>query len=134
MSQTYLIENKNLDYLFGNVSFSNLSTMYIGLSTSVVNQDGTGATEPSGGGYLRVSVTNNKTSFSTASLGSLSNAISISFPESSASWGTITYVVIYDQSTGGNVYYFEALPTPKVVAQNTTLVFSIGAMVISNTN
>jgi len=134
MSQAYVASNKILDYNFGATSYVVPGTYYVGLSTTVIGNDGSGATEPSGGAYARVSFVNNKTNFGTAALGSLSNATAITFAESSLAWGTITYVFISDSLTGGNIYYFEALPTPKVVSVNTTLVFSIGAMVISMTN
>lgn len=133
---TYLASNKILDYLFGGTSFTNLSTFYVGLSTTTIGADGTGCTEPSSGAYARVAVANNKTTFGVASNGSLTNLITISFAESTAAWGTITYVFLAAAGTSGvnDIWYFEALPTPKAVASATTVSFTPSSMTISMTN
>ena len=63
------------------------------------DEDGTGATEPSSGtGYARALLTN----LSEPVNGEITNEQSISFNESTASWGTITHYVIYE-------------PQPKVI-------------------
>ena len=134
MSVTYYISNKILDYNFGQTSYVVPSTFYVGLSTTTIGNDGTGATEPSGGAYARVAVTNNKTNFTVASNGVLSNATSISFVESTTSWGTITYVFLADALISGNILYFEALPVAKLVQSLTSVFFSVGALSISMTN
>jgi hypothetical protein len=134
MSQTYYLANKVMDYNFGQTSYTVPSTLYFGLSTTVIGNDGNGATEPVGNGYARVAVTNNKTNFSSSSNGVLSNLIAVSFPESTASWGTITYIGIWDALSSGNVLYFEALSSSRSVQPNTTVVFAIGALTFSMTN
>jgi hypothetical protein len=128
--------NTILDLLFGQTAFSNLSTMYMGLSSTTIQNDGTGATEPSGGAYARVAITNNKTNWGTASAASLSNAVAVTFTESTASWGTITYVFLAAGATAGvaDLWYFEALTTPKTVQTATTVQFAIGAITASMTN
>jgi len=136
MSYTYLSSNKLCDYAFGNTAFSNLGTYYIGLSTTTILADGSGATEPSSGAYARVAVANNKTTFSSAVNGALTNLITISFAESTASWGTITYVFLAAAGTTGvtDIWYYEALPTPKAVASQTTVSFAPSAITVSFTN
>ena len=130
--------NKVLDYLLGQTSFSNLSTLYMGLSTTTIQNDGTGATEPSTSGtaYARVSIANNKTNWGTASSASLSNLVAFTFPESTASWGTITYVFLAASSVVGtaDIWYFEALTTPKTIQTATTVQFAISAVTASMTN
>ena len=131
---TYYQANRILDRSFGNQNYTVPSPMYVGLSTTTIQNDGTGATEPTGG-YARVSVTNaDKTNWTTALNGVLSNVNSITFPESTLSWGTITYVFISDQATGGNIMYFDALSPSRAVQSATTVLFVAGAMVISMTN
>jgi len=134
MSVCYVVANKILDYNFGKTAHTPPTTYYVGLSTTVVNINGTGNTEPSGGSYARVAITNNKTTFTTAATGTLKNDISISFPESSGAWGTITYVFISDAPTGGNIYFFEALPSAKTVQTATTVLFVAAALTFSMTN
>jgi hypothetical protein len=130
--------NKVLDLLFGQTALSNLSTMYMGLSTTTIQNDGTGATEPSTSGtaYARVAITNNKTNWGTASAASLANAVAVTFTESTASWGTITYVFLAAGATAAvaDIWYFEALTTPKTVQTATTVQFAIGAITASMTN
>lgn len=134
MAITYYQSNKILDYEFGNTSYTPASTMYFGLSTTTIANNGTGATEPSGGSYARVSLVNNKTNWGNASNGSLTNLSTVQFTESTASWGTITYVFISDASTSGNILYFGALSPSRTVAINTIVYFSASAITVSIVN
>ena len=134
MSVTHTSANKILDYNLGKTSHTPPTTYYVGLSTTTIAIDGTGETEPSTGAYARVAVTNNKTNFTTASLGSLTNDTAISFVESTLAWGTITYVFLADNLTAGDIYFFEALPSPKTVQADTTVLFAIAALTFSMTN
>lgn len=134
MAITYYSGNRVLDYNFGNTSYSPPATYYFGLSTTTINIDGTGATEPSGGAYARVGLTNNKTNWGNASNASLTNSAAVQFTESTASWGTITYVFLSDASTSGNIYWFDALSPARTVASATTVLFAIGAITVQMTN
>ena len=135
MSITYLASNKILDKTFGASAFTPPTSYWVGLSTTTLNADGTGATEPVANGYARVQVTNtDKTNWTSAASGALTNATAVTFPESSGSWGTITTVVLYDAQTTGNAYFFDTLTPSRAVAASTTVVFAIGAITISMTN
>ena len=121
---THFAANKILDYNFGSSSYSIPTTWYVGLSTTTINQDGLGATEPTWGGYQRVGVYNNKvTGFSAASLSKLYNLQQIAFQESASTWGTITYVFLADAQTGGNIWFFEALNPSRQVGGQTQVIF-----------
>lgn len=132
---TYYSANRILDRNFGSVLYTPPATLYIGLSTTPINIDGTGATEPSGGSYTRVGVTNDKTTWSNAVNGTLLNSITITFPESTASWGTITYAFIADALSGGNIWFYDTLTPSKVVQSATTVLFQNGSIthVMNNT-
>ena len=134
MSITYTSANKILDYNLGATSYTTPATYYVGLSTTVIGIDGTGATEPSGGAYARIAVTNDKTNFNVAATGALTNAAAIEFVESTDSWGTITYVFLADALSAGNIYFFEALPVAKRVQDDTTVLFDIDALTFSMSN
>lgn len=125
--------NKILDRYFGNVSDTVTTNLYIGLSTTAINADGTGATEPSGGNYARVLIANNKVSWGNASSAVLSNLIEVSFPESTTSWGTITHIFLADAISGQPIY-FDALATPRQVQAQTTLIFATGTIQIRMTS
>lgn len=125
--------NKILDRYFGNVLDTVTTNLYIGLSTTAINADGTGATEPSGGNYARVLIANNKVSWGNASNAVLSNLIEVSFPESTTSWGTITHIFLADAISGQPIY-FDALATPRQVQAQTTLIFATGTIQIRMTS
>ena len=134
MAITYYSANRILDRNFGGTAYTPPATMYFGLSTTTIQIDGTGATEPSGGAYARVALTNDKTNWGTASNASLTNSAAVTFPESTASWGTITHVFIADASSGGNIWFFDALSPSRAVASSTTVLFAIGAITVQMTN
>lgn len=132
---TNFAANKVLNYNFGSSSYSIPSMWYIGLSTTSINQDGIGATEPSGSGYLRVGIANDKsTGFTSASLSKLFNLQQISFAESAASWGTITYIFLTDAQTGGNIWFYEALNPSRQVGGQTQIIFPANKLEINFTN
>lgn len=133
---TYYSSNRIIDYNFGATSYSGTlpATYYVGLSTSTINIDGSGATEPAGGAYARIAFTNNKSNWSTSSNGVLSNAAAVTFVESSASWGTITYVFLADAVTAGNIWFYDVLSPSRAVATLTTVIFSIGAITVTLNN
>ena len=106
------------------------STLYIGLSTTTPSVSGSGVTEPSGGSYSRVSLSN----LSTPSNGTIKTTGDIAFPESSADWGTITHYVIYDALTGGNLLAYESLDKARVVQSDTQCRFSKGNISITLQN
>jgi len=134
MSSTTTAENLLLDSWFGAVALSVPGTWYASLSTAAPTEAGTNFVEPVGNGYARVAITNNLSNFPSATSGAKTNGTAITFPESAASWGTITHVGFYNQATGGSLYFWEQLPTSKAVAANTTVYFSIGSLTISNLN
>jgi len=117
------------------------ATLYFGLSTSTIAIDGTGITEPSTAGtaYGRVAMTNNATNFtvSTIAVGSgggaqVVNAQPITFAQSTASWGTVTYWFASDASTGGNIIAYGLLSSSQVVSASNTLSFASGALTIQD--
>ena len=132
MAITTYQANKINDFIFGGTQFTPNSTYYLGLSTTAISSSGTGATEPSGGGYARVAITNNKTNFTVSSGGIIKNQTQFEFPESTTAWGTITYVFIADSPTtgGGNILYYDALTNPRTVQTASILLFAINSMTL----
>lgn len=121
---TYYQSNRVLDWLFGQVSWNPQTTYYIGLSTTSINASGSGATEPTGGAYARLAIPNNKSTWTTASSGILTNILQFEYPESTTPWGTITNVFMSDSPTGGNILYWDALTTSRIVQAQTVLIFA----------
>ena len=90
---------------------------FIGLSTTAPTVTGTNVSEPSGAGYSRVELT----TLGKPSGGVVTNTASVDFPESTASWGTVTYFVIYDALTGGNLLQYGQLSTPRSIEPATIM-------------
>lgn len=100
------------------------ATWYLGLSTTTPNDDGSNFTEPSGGSYARVAVTNNSTNFPAASTSSgtttKTNGADFTFPDPTGSWGLITYAGWFTASSGGTPEYTFALDSPITVNNGNT--------------
>jgi hypothetical protein len=124
MPNTTYTDNALLNAMHGKASYTAPSNLYVGLSTTTPTAGGTNVTEPSGGAYARVTVPSS--SFGSASSGSITNTSTVNFTQATASWGTITYVVVYDASSAGNLLWYA--PYSQVVPSGVTLSFSPGSM------
>jgi len=99
-------------------------TLYVALSTTTPSADGSGVTEPSGGGYARLAVTMGAAS---GRDGLRENTGAIQFAPSGADWGSINTAVLYDALSGGNaVAYDEDIGGPFNLVDGSTLDFGIG--------
>jgi hypothetical protein len=129
LSATDLEERTLLDNRFGS---GTPATWFIGLSTTAPADDGSGATEPSGGAYARVSVTNNTTNFPAAATASgtttKSNGTEIVFAQATAGWGTITHVLVWDATSAGNLRYSHPLNTTVTVNTGDVARFQVGLL------
>lgn len=99
-------KHKLLGHLFGNREFTVPSTIYVGLSKTAPNVDGTGITEITGGNYARVAITNNGTSWTVPTNIQVKNVNTLTFNTSTANWndyvdsGGILYAIFFEDSTG----------------------------------
>lgn len=106
------------------------SAYYIGLSSTAPNIDGTGVTEPVGGGYQRVELT----SLGEPVSGVVTNQLAVDFEESTAEWGTMTHFVIYDAADGGNLLIYGPLSASRKVETATIMTIKKGALNLSVIN
>lgn len=106
------------------------SNYYLGLSSSAPTLAGGNVTEPSGKGYARVQLT----TLSQPSNGTITNSSDITFAESTASWGTMTYFVVYDSATGGNLLLYEALSTPRTIESESMVAIKTGQLTLTLSN
>ncbi len=87
-----------------------LTNCYMALSTTTINADGTGITEPSGNGYERAMVGYGTQSYTqkmgTPSSGTVTNTDIIFFPEATGDWGEIVAFALYSAQTGGTMYVY----------------------------
>jgi uncharacterized membrane protein len=123
-----------LNSLFGKTSnfgaLASAPTIYVGLSSTAPNEDGSNITEPSGGSYARVSTAASDWNAATnADPSVLDNANPISFTQATADWlsgSNLTHFVLFDDPTGGNFLGGGALNTAKAVTNGDTAEFAAG--------
>lgn len=131
MTSTYF-----LNCIMGNVFMTKLSPtlpkkVYLGLSSTAPQVDGTGVSEPlASAGYQRVELTN----LGEPVNGVVSNDDEIQFDESSASWGTITHFVLFDSPTDGNLLMFNQLFQSRSVETATIVMVKTGSLKLTLAN
>lgn len=103
---------------------------YIGLSSTAPSADGLNVTEPATGGYQRVQLTG----LSEPTAGVVTNPTSISFPESTQSWGTVSYFVIFDAATEGNLLMYGELEEARTVEAATIMTLRANSLTLSVLN
>lgn len=117
-SNTY--ETNVLKWTFTADAVTRPTAWYLGLFTANPNEDGSGATEISGNGYARKSV-----SF-TVSGNLATNSAAVEFDVATGSWGTISHVAVFDASSSGNQIAYAALTTSKAIDTDDVLRFPAG--------
>lgn len=103
------------------------ATWYVVLFTAAPGETG-GGTEVSGGGYARVAVANTSANWDLTHGGAtdanadgvaddatVQNAVQIDFPAPTGDWGQVTHWGLADAATGGNLWIYAALNTPKTI-------------------
>lgn len=103
------LENKLLDHVLKNVSYTSPNTVYVGLFTSDPTDTGSG-TEVSGGSYARQSI-----AVTTASGGIVTSSGDVTFPQATAGWGTVTHFAIFDALTSGNMLMHSSVTSSRPV-------------------
>lgn len=113
--------------VFGVASYSP-PNLYLGLSTTDPLSDGSGITEPSGGGYGRVHVS----AWGTPYNGIVANSTAVRMPKASGNWGVIPYIFWSDAPSGGNVIavgrLFDPLAINGTPEDSLWTVFQVGSL------
>lgn len=133
MPFTTFMDNAVLNEFFGGTNYVPPATVHIGLSTTAPTKASGNVSEPVGGSYARVAVTNNATNFPNASGGVKNNGTVITFAEATASWGTVAHWLIYDASTGGNLLAYGALTASKTIDIGDTPSFNASTLTLTLT-
>lgn len=120
------LEKQLQDKWLGGTDFTPAATIYVGLSSTTINDDGSGITEPSGGSYARVAVTNNPSNWPNASGATAlkQNANNIVFPAATADWGTVTHFFFADAASAGTMLAWGALTASKTIQTGDTASFA----------
>lgn len=117
MPYTTAFTNQILEHVHGKTALT-MPTVHLGLSTTTPTLAGGNVTEPVGNGYARV--TTSGATWGTAASGAITNAVDITFPTATGSWGTVTHVVAFSASTGGSVLWYDDLPAGIAIGASTT--------------
>ncbi len=119
------LENVLVNAVLRNTTYTSPATVYLSLHTADPTDAGTG-TEVSGDTYARQSI-----SFDAPSNGVTSNSADVEFPVAGASWGTVTHIGIWDNSTTGNLLLYGALNTARTINADNQLVFLAGEVTVT---
>lgn len=127
MDKSDFLENTILNHVLRNTPYTPSTTIEVYLFTTLPAEAGTGGVEVSGGSYARQTVT-----FAAPSGGTVANTGSVTFPQATASWGTVVGLGLYaNAGAGSQLLYFGALTTPKIVDIGDQLSFAGGALTVS---
>jgi len=110
MSFTNTYETHVLNYVFSAASVTRPTAWYVGLFTADPTDTGSTASEVSGNGYARTSV-----SF-TVTNDLATNSAAVEFPAASGgNWGTISHMAVMTASSGGDMIVHSALTVSKAI-------------------
>lgn len=119
------LENALINGTLRATSYTAPTTVYLALYLTDPTDADVG-TEVSGGSYARQSIT-----FGAPSNGVTSNSLAIEFPQATASWGTIQYIGIRDNVTGGNLLYHTALDASKEIGTDDIFKITAGNLTVT---
>ena len=120
------LENKLLDHVCNTAAYIPPTTVFLGLSTADPLDDATGLAEPVGGSYGRKAIT-----FGAAASRAVIQNVLVTFPQATASWGTITHFGLFDATSAGNMIGHGQLNTAKVVGTGNTPSVASGEVIVS---
>ena len=126
-------EDQVLQAWFGGQAMTLPSDLYMALSTSAPNDDGTNVNEPVGNNYARAQVSNIPGEWTApAGAGQTDNINDIVFNQATGgAWGIVTHVAVYDALTGGNMLWSGALLASKVINDGDQFKFPAGTLIAS---
>ena len=122
------LENKLMDYVFGNETYTASSTLYLALSEADPLDDGSGVSEPVGNGYARKSIANNLTNWPAAVNGVKANGTIVELTAVGGSWPTVSHFAIFDEITGGNMLIHGALSSAQTLADGESIRFPVDSI------
>jgi hypothetical protein len=119
------LENALINAVLRATTYTSPATVYVSLWTTDPTDAGSG-NEVSGGSYARTSVT-----FGAPSNGVTSNNADVSFPQATASWGTVGWIGLNDASTSGNLLFHTALDTSKTIDSGDIFKIASGSLTVT---
>ncbi len=120
------LENELLDHVLGTGAFAVPTDIYLSLHTTPCT-DAAPGTEVATGSYARTVMN----AWDAGASRATENTNAITFPQATASWGTVTHVGIYDAVTGGNYLGWSDLTVSRAIGNGDTAEFAAGDIDVS---
>lgn len=137
MSLSLFFAQEYLKTFTGYITSFRILPCYMGMSTTIPNADGSNFTEPNvNTGYKRFVLTDVDNSvFGGATVvgssASVSNEDAVMQTIATAPWGTLRYIGLFDQATGGTPYVFAPLTESIAISADQLPILRVGDMTIS---
>lgn len=129
-----LYEQKILDHVFTDPTWTPATTLYVALSTSTPTEAAASITEPSGNAYARVATVAADWSAAAATApAAKTNTATITFAQATGSWGTASHFLLCNSLAGATTadfIAFGALTTAKAIANLDTASFAAGQLIL----
>ena len=119
------LENALINGTLRATTFTAPAAVYVSLHTADPTDAGSG-TEVSGGSYARQAAT-----FGAPSNGASTTTADITYPQATASYGTVTHIGIFDASTSGNLLYHSPLNTSKTIDTGDIFKITSGSLTVT---
>lgn len=119
------LENALINGTLRGTTFTAPASVFVSLHTADPTDAGSG-TEVSGGSYVRQAAT-----FGAPSNGVSTTTADISYPQATASYGTVSFIGIFDASTAGNLLYHTALDTAKTIDTGDIFKIAAGSLTVT---
>lgn len=129
MPASNYVKNNSLDFWLRNQNVAQPGSVWVALYSTNPTAADTG-TEVTGGGYARQKAVFTSPTIS-GDVALVQNTAEITFPQLTANAGTAAYVGLRDASTGGNLLFYEALPTAITLAQGYTPYWAAGDLKVT---
>lgn len=119
------LENALINGTLRATTFTAPAAVYVSLHTADPTDAGTG-TEVSGGSYVRQAAT-----FGAPSNGASTTTADITYPQATASYGTVGWIGIWDAVSSGNLLYHTPLNTSKTIDTGDIFKITSGSLTVT---
>ena len=119
------LENALINGTLRATNFTAPAAVYVSLHTADPTDAGTGA-EVSGGSYVRQAAPSGA-----PSNGASTTTADITYPQATASYGTVGWIGIWDASTSGNLLYHTPLNTSKTIDTGDIFKITSGSLTVT---
>lgn len=129
MSASNFLENQLITAVLDGGTYTGPTTLYLSLYSTAPTESSAG-TELSGSGYARQTVTFSVDVTTILDQTQATNTANVTFGPATADWSTATGWAVTDQSTAGNVLFYNTFNTGQTVRNTKSLTIVAGNLTI----